>query len=970
MRRHQILFPKLFPILCLFAVPCAASPLFDSAYFGVPVRDKPYAVTAGDLTGDGIDDLVVADSDGAAILVANSDSTFQPQRRLDIERVTKLAIASLTDDRVADLVVLPADSAVVRVYPGRGDGSFEAPIDLPFVEGARGLVADDLNGDGHADLAAAGGITVRTWIAIRGGGFAPPNTILLGLDTNGLLAGDVDRDGLPDLLVLHKYQAGFTLLRNTGAGTFGAPVVYVAPSGSSLAATGDFDGDGSADIAIPEGSVYGVPDGINVWYGRPDGTLGTPRRVLTVISDAEGTAAADFDRDGRDDLVVARANGFVVHRGSGTGVSAETSFAVVSYSGAPVVVGNFDTDGRPDVCSLEWSPDGGGLSLCGLYLGSSAFVWRGEGDGGFHSPLPLAGSTDSRRVIATDFDGDGAVDVFATTAAPALVAYHGLPGGAFDTPVVVPLPSIANSLQAIDVDGDDRPEIVMTIGTGAIPGQILLFDLDAAGVPHVRPPIVLNGSAFGLAAGDFDRDGRLDFAVTDPLSHGLHIVLGAAGGTWIAHPMNLGARSLPIVAVDLDRDGVLDLMLSVDIITTGQTVLLGLRGAGDGSFTIDLAVPQALAVRSLTVAPPDGGDATIAAAEGLYGCSGPRGGVVLLRAIPGTLVPSAEPIVMGAIPTQVLFGDVTGDGRLDLVAATTLGRISVRAGLPDGVFEERHEFGIPSGVFGLALADVDHDGRLDVVACSPSGVFVLGNRGGAQVDSSHIAARIGGGPADAILARGRTGAVTLVLASDSRHDATRIVPGTVRLAGASALRGRDRLRDDVARLVVPPDACGQLEDRLDGRVDLELEFAAEDVLAGWLSGAGTMREPPVAEEVALPWTALDRDGAAISGRVCAIVVGGNILWEPRAMATMGAFGPESDRDAGVGVTLDLPRPSNSADVALFDVAGRRVATLHHGPLGPGFHRLPWIVERPGPGIYFARARLDDAVLKARVLVLR
>jgi hypothetical protein len=229
-----------------------------------------------------------------------------------------------------------------------------------------------------------------------------------------------------------------------------------------------------------------------------------------------------------------------------------------------------------------------------------------------------------------------------------------------------------------------------------------------------------------------------------------------------------------------------------------------------------------------------------------------------------------------------------------------------------------------------------------------------------------MASRVAGGAPEAILVAGQPHAVPLVIAGDPDHDARRIDPASVRFAGALPLRGRERLHDDVRRLRTVDDACAPLADGTDGFADVTVTFASADVIEGWRR-SGPAPDSGEPQSVALPWTARTLDGAPLAGSACALVIGGD---QGPATAVLTAFGPDSRSDLGVGVTLDLPQAAASAQLVLYDVGGRRVATLHRGMLDAGFHRFAWDPGTARPGLYFARASVDGAVLKARVLLLR
>ena len=157
--------------------------------------------------------------------------------------------------------------------------------------------------------------------------------------------------------------------------------------------------------------------------------------------------------------------------------------------------------------------------------------------------------------------------------------------------------------------------------------------------------------------------------------------------------------------------------------------------------------------------------------------------------------------------------------------------------------------------------------------------------------------------------------------------------------------GRERLDDGVARIAIPPEPCDALMDGPDGDMDLSVVFRADEVLDGWmrLRTAGGVRERNANVIAArLPFTArLVAGGATIAGEVCALIVGRPDEQRAASSASLQSFGVAPSFESGVGVMLELPVPATRADVSVYDVAGRRVATLHRGALEAGVHRLTW-----------------------------
>jgi hypothetical protein len=959
---------------------CAfAAPLLDSDFIGLAVGPHPSLLATGDLTGDGVDDIVVSDDAGIVCLVARGDGAFAPAVRVDARGASAFAIAELNGDGIVDLAVAGRGEAQLRIYPGHGDGTFDVPMEWPFRSGSEGLIARDFDGDGYTDLVGSDPTSrsIWTWFGRHTGAFAAPITTAANVPPGRLLAGDLDGDGAPDLFVLHhNAQAGFTLMMNDGRGAFGPPVLYDGPGGSNLGSAGDFDGDGVPDLAIPESPRYPPEYFVAVWSGRRDGTFAGPVLVPT-CGLAQGTAAADLDGDGDDDLVVAADRYQCLLRGSATGLRLVNPTRTAAQMTGPIVVGRFDGDPAVDVAAVERSDTGIALSDCSSYVASTVFVWRGDGAGGLRGAreVPLIGR--SQHVVAADFDRDGHVDLLVgASGSPGEVNFlRGLGDGTFETPVGRILPGSIRALAAVDVDGDGKIELAAIAG-----GAFVLDDVGEgfALTNRASRPVGLN--AFDLGAGDFDQDGRVDFAITITQPRAVRMFLAGADFSYSA----FGDLFLPytpdaIAVTDLDHDGIADLLIGAgDASFLATPRLLHYRGRGDASFALVDSMETGFAPYALAVL--DRGprfDPVVLAGTGSLWCRSDRSGVLVLKSIGGVFAREQGPLSVVGRPLKLDVADFDGDGIPDLVAAANPGRVTIRRGLPDGTYGERQDFGVSYGVFDAAVADFDEDARPDVAVGTDGGITLLMNRGGAVYALPAVAARLGAGGGEAVLHYGETRALKLVIAGTPLVDVSTIDPRSVRLGAARAIAGRVLVHDGVAVASPAFGACSTVQDEFDGRDDLELQFRADEVIDSWLDSYATACPGcPAGLEVAMPLTARRTDGTEVTGSVCAVVVGAPVFDREFSEISLRAFGLAPGFESGVGVVLSLPRLVERAQVAVYDLAGRKRATLYSGSLAAGVHRLTWsgggegIGARPGPGIYFARADLDGTRSTVRILVAR
>jgi hypothetical protein len=672
-----------------------------------PIAVAPNPASAYDVDGDGNADLIYAGQPYSPVEVVTAvsiargrgDGTFLPTASFDTgEQVFFAQPGDFNGDGVTDIAVFLKDK--VRMYLGRGDGSYQAAGDLflngDIVDSGRTL---DFDGDGKLDLFvtfAEGGASV---LLSNGDGTFHYNALSQSIDGSAFAVGDVNGDGRPDVvtILLQGRFSGLLQIRinNGNGGLSFPPSIDVLDAGGNFfldagVAIGDVTGNGHPDILIASRTLL-------VLQGLGDGSFDTPRTLLPSNTSVGLVKLADLNGDGRLDILAGNVgvgghsavlNALLARADGGFNVKTTPIGATLG----DILISDFDHDGAVDVLVSSSGYQRHGSSAPPTYgEAQPTYLLRGRGDGTFQAAnffTPTVPPT-PRYVAAAiaDINGDGHLDLIASGSAQ--------------------LPFTGENVEFLDVYlGDGHGSFLAQRRiTGVIHGPITVGDLNGDGLADV----VTSGPAPG--------GGGLAILLSGPAGLDLYGVVTAPG-------LNGNGIFADVMIADIDGDGTADLITRAPFFQ-GVVILLG---HGDGTFGEQRLVPIPpvpihFGTSVFTVADfnRDGSpDLAIVTTNGSGGGNSfDRVSILLNDGLGGFGVP-VQQFDADYLTTGILAADFNGDGQLDLALSSNgangeNGSIRVVLANPDSSFAPGRLFGVGNTYSNLRTADLNGDGLPDLI---------------------------------------------------------------------------------------------------------------------------------------------------------------------------------------------------------------------------------------------------------------
>ena len=770
-----------------FNVTYTSSGLFDASTFAPKVDlvsgSTPEGVAVGDIDCDGKPDLVVANGTGDNVSVfrniSSSGSITSGSFEEKIDFITGpsphgIALGDLDGDGKPDLVVAN-NSDSISVFRNTSTsgfidaGTFSDRVDFVAGIGSNEVIIGDIDGDGKPDIIVSNWMSNNVYVfrntsisgSITSGSFSDRVEILTGMNPVGLVLGDIDGDGKPDLTVANNGSSTISIFRNlsiTGSfdGSSFAPIVDLEADGPRGVNIGDIDGDGKLDLVVANNmlnsiAVYrnnGISDAIST-------SSFSPRVTFTTLVNPDHIAIGDIDGDGRPDIAVTNFGSATVSLFKNTSTSGSITTGslagrvdlAVGTNSIGIVICDIDGDNKPDIIAANNTNNT--ISVFQNLIAETAPV-----------PPVISSFTPTSGPIGTSLTINGTN--FSTTAAENIVWF--------------------GAVQAT-VTAATAIELTVTVPAGATyqPITVTVNGLTAySGKPFnvtFPSPLIIDASSFtprvdintepatkatSTAIGDIDGDGKSDLVVANELSNSISVyrnisTSGSISTGSFAPGVNFMTGTNPhrIAIGDIDGDGKPDIAVTNEG-SNSVSVFRNTSTSGSistGSLAPEVDLTAGTNPFDVEIADIDGDGKPDLAVTNYAGSS-----ISLFRntSTTGSIAMSSfaekVDITTGTYPYNIAVGDIDNDGKPDVVVTSfdnnlvsvlrnncTPGSITLSS------LEPRVDFPAGTGPGGAIIGDIDGDGKLDIVVNNRNSFDVSVYRNtsiAGQITLSSLAARV------------------------------------------------------------------------------------------------------------------------------------------------------------------------------------------------------------------------------------
>ncbi len=228
----------------------------------------PCAITVADVNRDGRIDIIVANyNEGTVSVLTNTAGSggrvFGLMSNYNVGAgPSSVCVADFDGDGVKDILTANKLDGTLTILPGQTNGTFGDPVTIPLVDpedpnpGPVDALPGDFNGDGNLDIAVvnqtAGTVSILPAqpdqpLSDR---YSVINNYLVGDSPTSLLVRDLNRDGIPDVVVANSGDNNISVLLCNGDGTFQPAVNFSVGQNPAVVVGSNFNSDNATDLAV------------------------------------------------------------------------------------------------------------------------------------------------------------------------------------------------------------------------------------------------------------------------------------------------------------------------------------------------------------------------------------------------------------------------------------------------------------------------------------------------------------------------------------------------------------------------------------------------------------------------------------------------------------------------------------------------------------------------------------------------